>query len=639
MSPLCFQVNPAKLNLRISALDIRRINYSSKKPSSGDYLQQSLVPTMHYQKSLPRLPIPNLEDTMRRFLAAKRPLLSDHQFRTTEKIAQDFLNGVGRELHKELVAKDKINKHTSYISGPWLDIYLKNRKSLLHFNIFVLLRPDPKTEYNQQLLRATNLLCSTLRYMKTLRAGLLEPNVLHFQPYGAQMVDAYPLDMSQYHRVFNTTRIPGQGRDELFTNEKSRHVLVMRNGNMYVFDVVDRDGNLLKPTEIQAHLNYILTDLTPAPAFPIGILTSENRDVWAELRDKLVNCGNTDNLRLVDSAVCCLCLDDASMKKGDDMLHSLLLANGCNRWLDKSFSLQVSKSGEAGICMEHSWGDGMTMTDILGKIYKDSTEQPQVHPGSVAAAVDSASAVHQLQFNLDSVLKNGIKKANDNFDLHVSQLSIDFMIFGKGGTETMKKNNLSPDSMAQLAFQMGFLRMRGQTVPTSESCSMARFKHGRLEIIPSATTYTKQCSNAFVCQRDQHSVQQLKAMLYQCSRYHRQLVKEASMEGSPCQGLYCHLYGLRDLALSKDQELHSLYTDYDLDHFTLSTSTVPNLSFRMVVFAPDVPDGFGLHYCLHDNTISYSTTSYLDGSHQEFNRCVYKSLEDIFTVLEEKPFS
>uniref|UniRef100_A0A674PNY7 Carnitine palmitoyltransferase 2 n=1 Tax=Takifugu rubripes TaxID=31033 RepID=A0A674PNY7_TAKRU len=121
---------PAKLNLRISALDIRRINYSSKKPSSGDYLQQSLVPTMHYQKSLPRLPIPNLEDTMRRFLAAKRPLLSDHQFRTTEKIAQDFLNGVGRELHKELVAKDKINKHTSYISGQGLYCHLYGLRDL-----------------------------------------------------------------------------------------------------------------------------------------------------------------------------------------------------------------------------------------------------------------------------------------------------------------------------------------------------------------------------------------------------------------------------------------------------------------------------------------------------------------------------
>ncbi|CAG01603.1 unnamed protein product, partial [Tetraodon nigroviridis] len=56
------------------------------------YLQRSLVPTMHYQKSLPRLPIPELEDTMRRFVAAQRPLLSDHEFRNIrEKSPQDFL--------------------------------------------------------------------------------------------------------------------------------------------------------------------------------------------------------------------------------------------------------------------------------------------------------------------------------------------------------------------------------------------------------------------------------------------------------------------------------------------------------------------------------------------------------------------
>uniref|UniRef100_A0A3B5KDV3 Carnitine palmitoyltransferase 2 n=1 Tax=Takifugu rubripes TaxID=31033 RepID=A0A3B5KDV3_TAKRU len=68
--------HPCQYNLAKNGCSARPL------PSSGDYLQQSLVPTMHYQKSLPRLPIPNLEDTMRRFLAAKRPLLSDHQFRT-----------------------------------------------------------------------------------------------------------------------------------------------------------------------------------------------------------------------------------------------------------------------------------------------------------------------------------------------------------------------------------------------------------------------------------------------------------------------------------------------------------------------------------------------------------------------------
>lgn len=35
----------------------------------------------------------------------------------TEKLAHEFQSGVGKQLHEELVAQDKMNKHTSYISG------------------------------------------------------------------------------------------------------------------------------------------------------------------------------------------------------------------------------------------------------------------------------------------------------------------------------------------------------------------------------------------------------------------------------------------------------------------------------------------------------------------------------------------
>lgn len=38
-------------------------------------------------------------------------------FRATEKIVEDFQSGVGKQLHEQLVAQDKNNKHTSYISG------------------------------------------------------------------------------------------------------------------------------------------------------------------------------------------------------------------------------------------------------------------------------------------------------------------------------------------------------------------------------------------------------------------------------------------------------------------------------------------------------------------------------------------
>lgn len=53
---------------------------------------------------------------------------------------------------------------------------------------------------------------------------------------------AYPLDMSQYEGLFNATRIPKTGKDQILRDPSARHVLVMRNGNFFVFDVLDSNG-------------------------------------------------------------------------------------------------------------------------------------------------------------------------------------------------------------------------------------------------------------------------------------------------------------------------------------------------------------------------------------------------------------
>lgn len=640
----------------------RVITINGRKYSSQDseYLHRSVVPSMHYQKSLPRLPVPKLEDTIRRYLAAQRPLLDDDQFRNTEKTAEDFKNGIGKQLHEELVAMDKSNKHTSYISAPWFDMYLSARDSVvLNFNPFMSFNPDPKAEHNDQLIRATNMVCSAVRFMKTLRAGLLEPEVFHLNPaksdtnqfknlirwvpsslswYGAYMVNAFPLDMSQYFRLFNSTRLPKRGRDELFTDAKGKHLLVMRKGNLYVFDIVDRDGNLVKPAEIHSHLKHILADETPAPASPIGVLTSENRDVWAGLREKLVANGNGALLQTVDSALFCLCLDDETMRDHIHVSHNMLHGDGCNRWYDKSFSIIIAKDGNAAINFEHSWGDGVAVLRFQNEIFKDTTENPIVHPGSAPAAVDSASAVQRLQFNLDGELKDGIQKAKENFDAAVSKLTIDAMEFKKGGKEQLKKSKLSPDAVVQLAFQMGFLRQYGQTVATYESCSTAAFKHGRTETIRPATIHTKRCSHAFVHEPGKHSVEELRAMLNECSKYHGQLTKEAAMG----QGFDRHLFALRYLANSKGESLHGLYTDpaySSINHNILSTSTLTSPAVSLGGFAPVVPDGFGVGYGVHDNWIGCNVSTYPARNVHEFLQCVHKSLEDIFTVLEGKPLS
>lgn len=62
----------------------------------NDFLQRSIMPTHHFQKSLPRLPIPQLEKSCERYLRAQEPLLSHEEFRTTEAIVGQFRDGEGK---------------------------------------------------------------------------------------------------------------------------------------------------------------------------------------------------------------------------------------------------------------------------------------------------------------------------------------------------------------------------------------------------------------------------------------------------------------------------------------------------------------------------------------------------------------
>ncbi|XP_066478950.1 carnitine O-palmitoyltransferase 2, mitochondrial isoform X2 [Tiliqua scincoides] len=545
--------------------------------------------------------------------------------------------------------------HHLLILGPWFDMYLKARESVvLNFNPFMVFNADPKAEYNDQLTRATNMTISALRFLKTLRAGILEPEVFHLNPsksdtqafkrfirfvpsslswFGAYMVNAYPLDMSQYFRLFNSTRLPKQGKDELFTDEKERHLLVLRKGNFYIFDAIDKDGNIVKPSEIHAHLKYILSDNSPVTAFPLASLPSENRDTWALLRQELLDNGNEEALRKVDSAIFCLCLDDFSIKDLVHLSHTMLHGDGINRWYDKSFNLILSKDGTAAIHFEHSWGDGVAVLRFQNEVFKDSVQSPAITPESQPAAVDSSKAVQKLNFKLNDALKEGISKAKQHFDATMKTLTFEILQFKRGGKEFLKKQKLSPDAVTQLAFQVAFLQQYDQTVATYESCSTAAFKHGRTETIRPASIHTKTCAEALVRKSSQRSAAELRQIIAECSKYHGQLTKEAAMG----QGFDRHLFGLRYLAESMGMPLPSFYQDQayaQINHNILSTSTLSSPAVNIGGFGPVVADGFGVGYSVHDDWIGVNVSAYPSRNGQEFLQCVHKSLEDIFNVLE-----
>ena len=142
----------------------------------------------------------------------------------------------------------------------------------------------------------------------------------------------------------------------------------------------------------------------------IGILTTENRKIWAKIRTDLIkgmfnlilviNLGmnfffsiidrtNAENIRLIETSLFILCLDDFILPKScqrtgyrdsiqiakmdQSYMASMLLHGGgsdvhtANRWWDKFLQIIVSKEGICGVLMEHSASEGITMLNFLEK--------------------------------------------------------------------------------------------------------------------------------------------------------------------------------------------------------------------------------------------------------------------------------
>lgn len=123
-------------------------------------------------------------------------------------------------------------------------------------------------------------------------------------------VRGIPLDMDQYTRLFGTARIPTQRGCRMLTNAESSHIIVLRRGQFYWFDVLDGENRpLLTEREILRNLQAILADadrtaITDVAKSAIGVLSTENRKNWSGLRERIK--GDKQNagcLEVVDSTL------------------------------------------------------------------------------------------------------------------------------------------------------------------------------------------------------------------------------------------------------------------------------------------------------------------------------------------------
>ncbi|PAA89984.1 hypothetical protein BOX15_Mlig022066g1, partial [Macrostomum lignano] len=634
----------------------RLLSTSASNILDEHLLHRSPVHTEFFQASLPHLKVPDLNASVEKYLNSQRPLLTDEQFSATTSICQEFLKQDGPELQRLLLDYDKSNSDGNYVSDFWFDMYLRDRRSLvLNHTPFLAFSAAP--EQPDPLDRLTNMVYSSARYQLTYANRVLKPEVYFLDPKlseekfyqrmkmlsripghsrlawaAAYLHKAFPLDMSQYPNLMASTRLPQTGRDSLRRYPDSRHIVLMRGGRFYSFDIIEPDGLSIVPAStIRARLSECLADSRPAAEFPVGVLTSADRDVWTKERQKLAHASKTNSasLEAIDSALFLVCLDESQQTSDSALCHAFLHSgDGANRWWDKSLCLMaILPVGEFAVSFEHSWGDGVAVSRYFNEVFNDSNRRPGLSSGQSESLAADPVSVRRLEFDLDDSLKASIATCREQLSARTADLDLDFWQFDGFGKSSAKRAGLSPDSVSQTAIQLAYYWLSGgATAPTYESCSTAAFRRGRTETIRSATSATKEFCR-LAGGSEPAPTNQLLAALKAASDAHSTLTKDAAMG----KGWDRHLFALRCMSERRaGGAVPRLFTDpayRKINEIVLSTSTLSMPAVKIGGFAPVSPAGLGVGYAIEDSSMGCVATAYKSSgrSSAEFMRCYQRA--------------
>eukprot|EP01119_Soliformovum_irregulare_P002656 TRINITY_DN1290_c0_g1_i2.p1 TRINITY_DN1290_c0_g1~~TRINITY_DN1290_c0_g1_i2.p1 ORF type:complete len:712 (-),score=129.16 TRINITY_DN1290_c0_g1_i2:41-2176(-) len=578
------------------------------------------------QGTLPSLPVPPLEQTLKNYLASVEPILTKDEFENTKKIVEEFKNSpASGQLQAMLIARSK-TESTSWLLEWWESlVYLKGRLPLAVFsNWYGLDRVDPLLR--SQVARAANLVNGLIQFKQMMDTQALEPN---------RVQGTVPLCMWQYSRIFGTVRIPGEEMDALETHSKSKHIIVISRGKFFKVEIYDQYGPLT-PADIQIQFTRVLQQtetVNEAQQIPMAALTSQDRTSWAHHRKQLIDMDdvNKESLAAIETALFVMILADEEPTTVEEMTYHGMHRKGKSIWYDKNFNLMVMKNGRFCANVDHTWSDASVMVHVFDFVF---SVESSVDHWVKTPTDDSLPHPKPLQWNLTSEFEANVHQAQaklnqlaQSVELHVEK----FQPYGKG---LIKKFNMSPDAFCQIALQLAYYRMHERIVLAYESAATVRYHHGRTETVRSVSNESAKFVR-MMADPNVTSAQKLAALQAAVKKQTR--LMRAATNGD---GVDRHLMGLRILAAAT-QTPAPIFEDpaYNLK-FVLSTSQTPATATLGGGFAPIAEEGYGVSYVVAEDRLWFHISSYSAHpltSSVKFGEALRSSLLDLQDVCFSDP--
>ena len=330
-------------------------------------------------------------------------------------------------------------------------------------------------------------------------------------------------------------------------------------------------------------------------------------------------------LATVESAILLLVLASGpppSHPGSSEAARLFLHGDARERWFDKSIQLIVADNGVAGFCMEHAGFDGSTVQRFAEFLVEnEDAPSPDTTRGSPMP--------RRLHFEVTESLLAEIERCERSADALLDTTDVAVLELSELGKRDVVRHGLSPDGFVQMAFQLTYFTLTGETASTYESISTKRFLHGRTEAMRSVSPE----SVAFVKSlRGKHRRSDAAAMLRAAIAAHVETVRRCQ-EG---RGVDRHLFGLRRM-LEPDEPVPALFADRGyaaLSRSVLSTSALPSSPHvELSCFGPVVDEGFGLSYSIDDHAVRCVVTNF-HGLAGAFAEQLERSLLEMSAVLD-----
>ncbi|XP_077196698.1 carnitine O-palmitoyltransferase 1, muscle isoform isoform X2 [Paroedura picta] len=623
-----------------------RASYTTKVWAATVRLLSGRQPMLYsLQTSLPKLPVPKVEETIRRYLESVQHLMDPERYQQMEALAREFQKKEAPRLQKYLVLKSWWA--TNYVSDWWEEyVYLRGRGPIMvNSNYYVMdfLYARPTL---LQAARAGNAVHAILLYRRKLDREELLP---------VMALGVVPMCSYQMERTFNTTRIPGKEADSLLHVAESKHLVVYHTGRFYKVWLY-HGGKLLSPRDLELQFQRILDDPSrPQPGEEkLAALTAGERVPWAEARAQYFRQGkNRLALDCIDRAAFFLTLDEdacgyepSNQESLDEFAKSLLHGQCYDRWFDKSFTLVVYRNGRLGANAEHSWADA----PVVGHLWEFmlATDQFQLgytRSGHCQGAPNTALPPPQrLQWDIPAECRVAIdasysvaRALAEDVDFHCFR----FTDFGKG---RIKGCRTSPDSFVQMALQLAHFRDKGYFCLTYEASMTRLFREGRTETVRSCSRQAV----AFV--RSMMSPEATPSeclMLFRKAAERHQHLYRLAMTGA---GIDRHLFCL--YVVSRYLGVDSPFLAQVLSEpWRLSTSQTPQQQIGLFDleanpdhvspgggFGPVANDGYGVSYILAgEHLITFhisSKHSSPETDSKRFGRNIRQAMLDIVALFD-----